>query len=142
MKSHTESKSIDMQADTLMQTHTQMPTSTHTRPSCVANVRLLPWWLRWQSVCLQCRRPGFDHWVGKIPWRRKWHPTPVHLPGKSHERRSLVGYSPRCHKELDTTEGLHFHFQASVRGKLLGSRCRSWSLGSSPSFNFDCGSHM
>ena len=37
----------------------------------------LPWWLRGQSVCLQCRRPRFDPWVGKIPWRRKWQPTPV-----------------------------------------------------------------
>ena len=36
-----------------------------------------------------CRRPGFDPWVGKIPWRRKWQPTPVLLPGKSHGRRSL-----------------------------------------------------
>ena len=43
-----------------------------------------------QSVCLQCRNPGFDPWVGKIPWRRKWQPTPVLLPRKSHGRRSLV----------------------------------------------------
>ena len=39
---------------------------------------------------LQCRRPGFDFWVRKIPWRRKWQPTPVFLPGKSHGQRSLV----------------------------------------------------
>ena len=32
----------------------------------------LPWWLRWQKICLQCRRPGFDPLVGKIPWRRAW----------------------------------------------------------------------
>ena len=51
----------------------------------------LPWWLRRCSVCLQCRRPGFDPWVGKIPWRRKWQPTPVLLPGTSHGQRSLVG---------------------------------------------------
>ena len=38
---------------------------------------------------------GFDSWIGKIPWRRKWHPTLVFLPGKSHGQRSLVGYSPR-----------------------------------------------
>ena len=36
--------------------------------------------------------------------------TPVFLPGKSHGQRSLVGYSPWGHKELDTTERLHFHF--------------------------------
>ena len=40
--------------------------------------------------------------------RKKWQPTPVHLPGKPHEQRSLVGYSPWGHKELDMTEQLHF----------------------------------
>ena len=54
----------------------------------------LPWWLRWQSGCLQCGRPGFDPCVGKIPWRRQWQPTLVLLPGKSHGWRSLVGHSP------------------------------------------------
>ena len=54
------------------------------------------------------RRPGFDPWVGKIPWRRKWQPTPVSLPGESHGWRSLVGYSPWGRKESDTTKGLHF----------------------------------
>ena len=46
------------------------------------------------KICLQCRRPGFDSWVGKTPWRRKWQSTPVFLPGKSHGERSLAGYSP------------------------------------------------
>ena len=46
-----------------------------------------------ESTC-QCRRCGFDCWVGKIPWRRKWLPTPVFLPAKSHGQRSLAGYSP------------------------------------------------
>ena len=50
---------------------------------------------------------GFDPWVGKICWRRKWQSTPVLLPGKSHGQRSLVGYSPRGCKESDTTERLH-----------------------------------
>jgi len=40
-------------------------------------------WLRWQRICLQCRRPGFNHWVGKILWSRTWQPTPVLLPGES-----------------------------------------------------------
>jgi len=61
-----------------------------------------------QSVCLQCRRPRFDPWVGKFPWRRKWQFTPVLLPGKSHGQRSLVGYSPWGRKESDTNERLHF----------------------------------
>ena len=45
-----------------------------------------------------------DLWIGKIPWRRKWQPTPVCLPGKSHGQRSPVGYSPWGLKELDRTE--------------------------------------
>ena len=44
-------------------------------------------------------------WVGKIPWKKEWQPTPVCWPGESHGERSLVGYSPRGGKELDTTEG-------------------------------------
>ena len=65
------------------------------------------WGFPHSSVCCQqCWRPGFNSWVGKIIWRRKWQPTPVLLPGKSHGWRSLVGYSPWVHKELDTTERL------------------------------------
>ena len=70
----------------------------------------LPWWLSGKESTCQCRRCGFNPWVGKIPWRRQWQPTPVFLPGKSHGQRSLVGYSPQGHKESDTTERLHFHF--------------------------------
>ena len=51
--------------------------------------------------------PGFDPQVGKILWRRKWQPTPVLLPGKSHGWRSLVGYSPWSCKESDMTERLN-----------------------------------
>ena len=47
------------------------------------------------SLVPQYRRRGFDPWVGKIPWRRKWQPNLVLLPGKSHGQRSLEGYSPR-----------------------------------------------
>jgi len=50
------------------------------------------------------RRCGFDPWVRKIPWRRKWKPTPVFLPRESHPQRSLLGYSLWNHKELDMTE--------------------------------------
>ena len=46
-----------------------------------------------ESAC-QCRRCRFNPWVGNIPWRRKWQPTPVSLPGKSRGQRRLVGYSP------------------------------------------------
>ena len=46
-------------------------------------------------------RHGFNLWVRKIPWRRKWQPTPVFLPGKSNGQRSLAGYSPWGCKESD-----------------------------------------
>ena len=65
-----------------------------------------------KASCLQCRRPGFDPWVRKILWWRKWQPTPVLLPVKSHGQRSMVGYNPQGRKESDTTERLHFHFHA------------------------------
>ena len=44
--------------------------------------------------CRRCKRHGFDPWIGKIPWSRKWHLTPVSLPGKFYGQRSLLGYSP------------------------------------------------
>jgi len=56
-------------------------------------------------------RCGFDPWLRKIPWRRKWYPTPVFLPGKFHGQRILVGYSPWGHKELGVTE--HAHISAN-----------------------------
>ena len=53
------------------------------------------------------RRHGFDPWVRRITWKRKWQPIPVFLHGKSHEQGWLVGYNPWDHKELDTTEQLN-----------------------------------
>ena len=60
------------------------------------------------------RRQRFDPWVGKIPWRRGWQPTPAFLPGKSQGQRSLVGYSPCGGKELDTTQQLNHHHLSSL----------------------------
>ena len=59
--------------------------------------------------CRRCKRRGFDPWVRKIPWRRKWQPTPVFLPGEPPGQRSLVGYSSWGHRELDITERLSMH---------------------------------
>ena len=56
--------------------------------------------------------PGFNPCARKISWRRKWQPTQVFLPGKSHGWRNLIGYSPRGRKESDTTERLHFHLDS------------------------------
>ena len=50
--------------------------------------------------------PEFDPWVRKIPWGRKWQPTPVFLPGESHGQRSLGGYSPDSDTESDTLSDL------------------------------------
>ena len=52
------------------------------------------------------KESGFDPWDGKIPWRRAWQPTLVFLPGESHGRRSLAGYSPWGPQESDMTERL------------------------------------
>ena len=57
----------------------------------------LPRWLSGRESacqCRRCRRCGFHLWVRKIPWSRKWQPTPIFLPGKSHGQRRLLGYSP------------------------------------------------
>ena len=62
-----------------------------------------------KRIHLPCGRSGIDPWVGKIPWRRKWQPTPVCLPGESHGQRSLVGYSPWGGKESDMTDHEHTH---------------------------------
>ena len=67
----------------------------------------LPGWRGGKESTCQCRRhrrPKFNPWVGKIPWRRAWQPTPVFLPGKSHGQRSLVGYSLWGHKKSDKIE--------------------------------------
>jgi len=64
-----------------------------------------------ESTC-QCRRQkrgGFNPWVRKMPWSRKWYSTPVFLPGKILRLRSLVGYSPWDPKESDMTDGLGTH---------------------------------
>ena len=55
------------------------------------------------------KRCGFNPCIGKIPWRRKWQPTLVFLPGEFHGQMSLEDYSPWGCKELDTTEGIHTH---------------------------------
>ena len=70
---------------------------------------LLRWHTGEESACQGRRRlrHGFDPWVGKIPWRRAWQPTPVFLPGNFHGKRSLEGYNPWCCKELETDD-THF----------------------------------
>ena len=69
--------------------------TSHSRMSGCRWVITPSWLSRSLRICLQCRIPRFDSWVGKIPWIRKWQPTPVFLPGESH---GLAGYSPWGHK--------------------------------------------
>ena len=64
-------------------------------------------------------RYRFDSWVRKILRSRKWQPIPVLLPGKFHEQRSLKGYSPRGHKESDTTEYTAQHIYMESRKMVL-----------------------
>ena len=60
--------------------------------------------------CRRLRRPRFNPWVGKIPWRRAWQPTPVFFPGESQGQRSLAGYSPWGCKESELQQlNTHTH---------------------------------
>ena len=86
---------------------------------CFIHTTRIPWWLRWWRILLQCRRPGFDCWVGKIPWSRVWQLTSVFLPRESpwtEEPGRL--YSPWGHKESDMTEWL------STYNQLMKGECR------------------
>ena len=78
-----------------------------------------------ESTC-QCRRLkicGLDPWVRKIPWRRKWQPTPVLLPGEAHGQRGLVGYSPWGHRESDTPDHTHTpHFGPFIKDRVNKDR--------------------
>ena len=98
----------------------------------------LPRWQDGKESACQCRRRRLDPRVGKIPWRRKWQPSPVFLPGKSQGQRSLAGYSSWGCKELSMTERLTFSlfFQASfmpywqqTTGPQHSRSCKSPALG-------------
>ena len=69
----------------------------------------------------EVKRHRFSPWVGKIPWRRAWKPTPVFLSGKSHGQRSLVGYSPWSHTDTDMTEQLSAHSIQKIENIILDS---------------------
>ena len=73
--------------------------------------------------CRRCKRCRFDPWVRKIPWRRKWQPTPVFLPGKFHGQRSLAGYSPWSHKESHTAEQLSTHTHIHTHTRIIYTYC-------------------
>ena len=86
------------------------PNAINTVVHAGSNGACQEWRLGWGRTRLQCRGPGFDPCVGKIPWRRKPLTTAVFLPGESHGQRRPVGYSPLGCEESDTTERLtHTH---------------------------------
>ena len=101
LKQHTQAFHIEalitpylfISTDPYCLTHSSHTLHLHTLV-CPHSPTGLPWWVRQSRICLQCGRPRFSPWVGKVPWRRKWQPTPVFVPGESHGQRSLVGYSP------------------------------------------------
>jgi len=66
----------------------------------------------------RCWRFGFDPWVRKIPWRRKWPLTPVFFPGKFHGQKNMAGYIPWGHKELDMTEHACTHTHIKTIGAI------------------------
>ena len=88
----------------------------------------LPGWLSGKESTCQCRRHGFNPWVGKILWSRKSQSTPVFWPGKSHWQRCLVGYSPWGYKESDMTDQLSVHAQCMHSQTIL----RFWPFISKP----------
>ena len=98
----------------------------------VKNIHHFPWEIdetgirtNYESAC-QCRRCEFDPWVGKIPWRRAWQPTPVLLPGESHRQRSLAGYSPWGCKESDMAEGQSSRIPSRKASVNLEGKKRGW----------------
>ena len=81
----------------------------------------LPLWLSCQKICLQCRRPGFNLWVGKIPWRTERLTGPVFWLGEFHGLYSSWG-----HKELDMTEWLSLHFMYIWKFLRVDLQRRQW----------------
>ena len=69
----------------------------------------VPWWRSGKESASLCRTRWFNPRVGKIPWKRRWQPTPIFLPGKAYGQGSLVGYSPQDGKESETMEWLGTH---------------------------------
>ena len=68
-----------------------------------------PRWLNDREFACQCRSLRFNPWVGKIPWSRKWQPTPVFLPRKSHGQRRVAGCSPWSHRVRQDRTHTHTH---------------------------------
>ena len=78
--------------------------------------------------CRRHKRLGFNPWVGKMPWKRKWQPTPVFLPGESRGQRGLPSYSSWGRKELDTSNWACMHVRERAKSGMT-ARCRACATG-------------
>ena len=104
---------------------------------CCSLPMRLPQRLRGKEPTCQCRRRGFDPWVMKIPWRRKWQPISLFLPGKSSGQRSLTGYSPwGCkrvgHDLVTKQQQQRLSFWYSIKTAFLSGTCALPLLGGTP----------
>ena len=97
---------------------------------------------QWWRILLQCKKLGFSLWVGKIPWRKKWQPTPVFLPVKSHGQRSLEGYSPRGCKRIGqnlAAKQQHCAFYSPCSKRAPQLEIQAWSLSTHVDRYLKCG---
>ena len=76
----------------------------HVVSQFIHSSRGLPWWLNGNESTCQCRRPRFDPWIGKFPWRKKWQLTLVFLSGNPMDRGAWWATVHRVTKESDTSE--------------------------------------
>ena len=81
--------------------------------------KTLPVWLSCYRICLQCGRPGFDPWVGKIPWRRERLPTPVFWPGE---------FLDSILKSRDITLPTKVHLVKAMVFPVVMYGCESWTV--------------
>ena len=96
--------------------------------SCPLTLRSFPGGTRGKEATCQCnrhRRHGFNPWAGKIPWRRKWRPTLVFLPGKSHEQRSLGSQkSQKWLSDWTATQNNNLIFRLDIAKQIFeGHKC-------------------
>ena len=92
-----------------------------------------PWWLKWvkKKICLQCRRLGFDHCFGKIPWRRAWEPTPVFLLGESpwteEPGRLQSMWSQRVRHDWATKHSTYLNLKYDTNELIYEMETESWT---------------
>ena len=89
-------------------------------------LNLMAHWVKNLPSVQEIQETQVQHWVRTIPWRRKWQPTPVFLPGKSNGQRSLGGHSPKGPKDMEATEHAQVGGARTFLPPLFISPCSSW----------------